>query len=113
MQALQLMNDTQHVEAARALAQRMMIEGGTEPSARITFAFRTVLARKPEPEEMAVLQKQLASHILRYQQDAEAAKKLIAIGESKAKPELDPALLAAHTLVASTVLNLDETVSRN
>ncbi len=113
MQALQLMNDTQHVEAARALAQRMLTEGGTEPSARITFAFRTVLARKPEPAEMAVLQQQLAAHLIRYQQDAEAAKKLITIGESKAKADLDPAQLAAHTLLASTLLNLDETVSRN
>ncbi len=113
MQALQLMNDTQHVEAARALAQRMLTEGGTEPTARITFAFRTILARRPEPEEMATLQQQLATHLIRYQQDAESAKKLIAIGESKANPALDPAQLAAHTLVASTLLNLDETVSRN
>ncbi len=113
MQALQLMNDTQHVEAARVLAQRMLTEGGTEPTARITFAFRTILARRPEPEEMATLQQQLAAHLIRYQQDAEAAKKVIAIGESKAPPTLDPAQLAAHTLVASTLLNLDETVSRN
>ena len=113
MQALQLMNDTQHVEAARALAQRMLTEGGTEPSARIAFAFRAVLARKPEPEEMAVLQLQLAAHLIRYQQDAAAAKKLIMIGESKAKADIDPVQLAAHTLLASTLLNLDETVSRN
>ncbi|MEK0450437.1 MAG: hypothetical protein RL088_2705 [Verrucomicrobiota bacterium] len=113
MQALQLMNDTQHVEAARVLAQRMIKEGGADVSARIDFAFRTVLARKPEPAEMAILQKQLAAHLIRYQQDAESAKKLIAVGESKADAKLDPAQLAAHTLVASTVLNLDETVSRN
>jgi mono/diheme cytochrome c family protein len=113
MQALQLMNDTQHVEAARALAQRMLTEGGTEPTARITFAFRTVLSRKPEPSEMAILQRQLAGHLVRYQQDAESAKKLIGVGDSKADAKLDTAQLAAHTLVASTVMNLDETVSRN
>ena len=113
MQALQLMNDTQHVEAARALAQRMLVEGGNEPGARITFAFRTVLSRKPEPEEMAILQQQLAAHLIRYQQDVESAKKLIATGESKAKADIDPVQLAAHTLIASTLLNLDETVSRN
>ena len=113
MQALQLMNDTQHVEAARALAQRMLVEGGNEPSARIIFAFRTVLSRKPEPQEMTVLQQQLAAHLIRYQQDAESAKKLIATGDSKAKPEIDPVQFAAHTLIASTLLNLDETVSRN
>jgi N-acetylglutamate synthase/N-acetylornithine aminotransferase len=91
----------------------MMLEGGTEPTSRITFAFRTVLARKPEPAEMAILQQQLATHLIRYQQDAESAKKLIAVGESKADEKLDAAQLAAHTLVASALLNLDETISRN
>ena len=113
MQALQLMNDMQQVEAARVLAQRMLTDGGAEPAARITFAFRTVLARKPETSELAILQQQLASHLIRFQQDAESAKKLIAVGESKADPKLDPVQLAAHTLVVSTLLNLDETVSRN
>jgi hypothetical protein len=113
MQALQLMNDTQHVEAARVLAQRMLNEGGATADGRIQFAFRTVLSRGAEPQEMAVLQKQLAAHLVRYQQDPEAAKKLIATGDSKPDAKLDPVQLAAHALVASTLLNLDETVSRN
>ncbi len=113
MQALQLMNDMQHVEAARMLAQRMLKEGGADANERIAFAFRTVLARKPEPQEITILQKQLTAHLTRYQQDAEAAKKLIKVGETVADAKLDPVQLAAHTLIASTVLNLDETVSRN
>jgi Protein of unknown function (DUF1553)/Protein of unknown function (DUF1549)/Planctomycete cytochrome C len=113
MQALQLMNDVQQVEAARALAQRMLTEGGADPASRITFAFRTVLSRPPDTDEQGILQKQLAAHLIRYRQEPEAAKKLIAQGESKPKPELNPSELAAHTMVASTILNLDETVTRN
>ncbi|HYG77340.1 MAG TPA: PSD1 and planctomycete cytochrome C domain-containing protein [Planctomycetota bacterium] len=113
LQALQLMNDVQHVEAARGLAQRMMTEGGANAPERLTYAFRTVLSRKPDAEEMKILQQELDAHLSRYQKDAEAAKKLIAAGESKPKAELNPSELAAYTLVASTLLNLDETLNRN
>jgi len=113
LQALQLMNDVQHVEAARSLAQRMLTEGGASPAERIAFAFRTVLARAPEPAELEILQRQLSAHLTRYNQDADLAKKLIANGESKPNEKLPPAELAAHTMVASTLLNLDETVTRN
>jgi len=113
LQALQLMNDVQHVEAARALAERMLVEGGADPAGRIAFAFRTVLARLPEPEEAAIITSQLQAHLSRYQQEPGAAQKLVAVGQSKPRPELAPAELAAYTLVANMLLNLDETVTRN
>ena len=113
LQALQLMNDVQHVEAARALAERMLTEGGKTAPERIAFAFRVVLARAPEPMETEVLERQLAAHSLKYNQAPELAKKLIANGESKPKAALPPPELAAYTMVANALLNLDETVSRN
>jgi hypothetical protein len=113
LQALQLMNDVQHVEAARVLAERMLTEAGSDPAQRITFAYRTVLARPPDADELAVIARQLAAHTDRYSQDATAAAKLIAHGESNPRPELAPAELAAYTLVANMILNLDETVNRN
>jgi hypothetical protein len=113
LQALELMNDVQHVEAARSLAERMLIEGGKTPAERIAFAFRVVLARVPEPDEMKVLERELAAHLLKYQQDEELAKKLVANGESKPNAALPVAELAAHTMLANTLLNLDETVTRN
>jgi mono/diheme cytochrome c family protein len=113
LQALQLMNDTQQFEAARALAQRMMTEGGASPAERIAFAYRTVLSRAPEADETAVLQEQLAAHLDRYTKDEAAAKKALAHGASKPRPDLKPSELAAYTMVASTVLNLDETLNRN
>jgi len=113
LQALQLMNDVQHVEAARALAERMLTEGGSAPGERLAFAFRTVLARRPEAVEIGLLEGQLAAHLARYQADAVSAGKLISQGESKPRPELSPPELAAYTLLASTILNLDETLTRN
>jgi hypothetical protein len=113
LQALQLMNDVQHVEAARAMAQRMLSEGGTTPAERIAFAYRAVLARQPEAFEAEVVRAQLDTHLARYAADAEAAKKVISHGESEPKAGLPPAELAAYTLVANMILNLDETVTRN
>jgi hypothetical protein len=113
LQALQLMNDVQHVEAARSLAQRMLREGGQSFSERIEFAYQTVLSRSPRLKEVHVVERQWLAHKARYAQDVEAAKKLISSGESKPDEGLDPGELAAATLVANMILNLDETVTRN
>ncbi len=113
LQALQLMNDVQHVEAARGLAERMLTEGGSTASDRITFAFCLIVARKPEPRELSIVTEQLNLHLARYAQAPEEAKKAISHGESKAKPGMAPAELAAYALVANMLLNLDETLTRN
>jgi hypothetical protein len=113
LQALQLMNDIQHVEAARALASRMMTEGGVTPAERIGFAFKVVLSRAADAEEVKIIEAQLKEHLARYAKDVEAAKKLIATGESKSRSDLAPAELAAWTMIANTVMNLDETIMRN
>jgi hypothetical protein len=113
MQALQLMNDVQNLEAARAFAERLIAEGGTTPDARIAFAYRTVLARKPAPEETAIVRAAFQQHLTAFQQTPEAAGKFIRQGETKPKAGLPEPEVAAWTLVANLILNLDETVSRN
>ena len=113
MQALQLMNDVQHVEAARNLAQRILNVGGADDNARIRWAWRVVTARQPDAAEAKIIASVLAGHRDRFAEDAEAAKKLIAFGESKADPKLKPVDLAAWTLVANLLLNLDEVVNKN
>ena len=113
MQALQLMNDIQHVEAARALAQRVMVEGGDTPESRIRCAYRIVLARDPRPEEACVVKEAFDQHLANYQKCPEDAGKLIRQGESKPKEGLAEPELAAWTLISNLVLNLDETVNRN
>ncbi|MCY2968411.1 MAG: DUF1553 domain-containing protein, partial [Planctomycetota bacterium] len=113
LQALQLMNDVQHYEAARGLAERMMTAGGTTPEERIAFAFRTVLARRPTVDETTVVARLFDRELTRYRDRREAAAQAIANGESKPNANLDTPELAAWTLVANLLLNLDETVSRN
>jgi rhamnose utilization protein RhaD (predicted bifunctional aldolase and dehydrogenase) len=113
LQALQLMNDVQHFEAARALAQRMLLEGGSTPDDRIRFAYRTILARTPDTDELSLIKDELTKHEERFNADPEGAKKAITFGESKPKPELQPTELASYTLIANMLLNLDETVTRN
>jgi hypothetical protein len=114
LQALVLLNDPTYVEASRKLAERMMNEPGAAASAedRIAFAFRLATARKPTAEESAVLKKVYDQQLAVYRSDAEAATKLLAVGESPRDEKLDPADLAAWTTVASTILNLDETVTK-
>ncbi len=113
LQALQLMNDVQHFEAARALAERMLREGGPTPEDRFDFAFRTVLARPPVAEELAILRETLAAHLARYAADPEAARAAVSYGESRPSVPLPASELAAYTLAANLLLNLDETLTRN
>ncbi|MFO1440117.1 MAG: PSD1 and planctomycete cytochrome C domain-containing protein [Verrucomicrobiaceae bacterium] len=113
MQALQLMNDVQHFEAARALAERVLAEGGQDNEKRLHWLFRTVLSRKPDSKEFSMLTAALAKQRELYQKDPKAAEKAISVGESTPKKIAPPAETAAWTLIANLVLNLDETVTRN
>jgi hypothetical protein len=113
MQALQLMNDIQHVEAARNLAQRIIKEGGVKAEERIQWAWRTVTSRRPEPEETRIVKDVLKGHRARYSDDLESAQKLISYGESVADKDILPLDLAPWTLVANLLLNLDEVVNKN
>jgi hypothetical protein len=113
MQALQLMNDVQHVEAARGLAGRLMTEGGDTPEARITYACRMVLGRRPSTEELAIIRAAWQEHLAKYTGAPAEAAKLIRQGESPPPPGLAEPELAAWTLVANLLLNLDETITRN
>jgi hypothetical protein len=58
------------------------------------------------------LRQLLADHRHEYQQDRAGAQALITLGESPADPAIEPAELAAWTIIASTLLNLDETVTK-
>jgi Protein of unknown function (DUF1553)/Protein of unknown function (DUF1549) len=113
LQALQLLNDVQHFEAARGLATRMLVEAGPKPADRIRFAYRSVLSRSPDPEELAVVSSALEQFIARYKSDPESARKAVSFGESRPPNGLPETELAAYALLANLVLNLDETVTRN
>ncbi|QDV36689.1 PSD1 and planctomycete cytochrome C domain-containing protein [Tautonia plasticadhaerens] len=110
LQALLLLNDPQYVEAARALAERTMREAGSSTEDRLTRMFRIVAARTPEADELAELTAAYDDLIASYRDDPEAARQLIAVGETTPDPAHDPAELAAWTVIANTLLNLDEVI---
>ena len=112
LQALQLMNDVQHVEAARALAERVIVAGKTDAE-RVTFLYRTVLSRRPDADEVRVVGAMVAKQRALYEADPAAAKALVNVGESKSKRLAPDAETAAWTLAANLVLNLDEAITRN
>lgn len=113
LQALALLNDVTYVEAARNFAQRMLVEGGDSPDARLTFAFRLATGRSPTSAELNKLRTSLEKYLVSYRQSPQAAQALVAHGESPRNQSLDVAELAAHTAIASVLLNLDEAVSKN
>ena len=112
LQALLLMNEPQFVEASRALAERAIHEGGAKPEGRLVYLFRLASGRKPDAQEIAVILDSYHAQLARYTKDVEAGKKLIAIGESKADPKLNVSELAAWTMVANLVLNMDEVINK-
>jgi hypothetical protein len=112
LQALVLLNDPTYVEASRKLAERMMLEARSTEE-RIVFAFRLATARLPTAKETAILTRILDKQLTAFEDDPQSALKLLAVGESPRNERLRPAELAAWAIVASVILNLDETVTKN
>ncbi|MBB5035594.1 PSD1 and planctomycete cytochrome C domain-containing protein [Prosthecobacter vanneervenii] len=111
LQALTLMNDVQFFEAARNFAQRVM-QSQTGTDARITALFRTATGRYPSAQEAEIILQSYQKELASYTAKPEEAKKAISYGESKPDDKLNPAELAAWTMVANLVLNLDEVVTK-
>jgi cytochrome c553 len=112
LQALVTLNDPQFVEAARRLAEEALREGGPSDNQRITWLANRVLTRPLTAEERDVLKGSLAELLSWYQAHGEEARQLIAVGESKADPALAADALAAWTLLANEMLNLDEVLNK-
>ncbi len=90
-----------------------MIEQKKSEKERLAFGFRLLTARQPTSEEMTLLRTALDGFEAKYQNDPEAAKKLIAVGESPVSDKVNSSEQAAYTMVASLMLNLDETLNKN
>jgi hypothetical protein len=113
LQALVLMNDPTYVEAARKIAERVLTESRPSPDERLAYAFRLVLGRTPTAAEQDVLRQSLNLQTARYLASPELADKLLKVGESPTNDKFAKPELAAWTMLASTLLNLDETVTKN
>ncbi len=112
LQALALMNDEQFVEAARTLAERMLRASGGDDAATAAHGFRLATSRAPDADEVAVLVRLARAQREELRADPAAAHALLAVGEAPVDESFDPVELAAWTLVASAILNLDETITR-
>lgn len=97
LQALTLLNDQTIMEASQALAKRML---ATTPEKRLPMLYQAVLNREPTAKELSVLLRELHRASKHYREHPGDARKL------KTTPEL-----AAHALVATLVLNLDEAIT--
>jgi hypothetical protein len=112
LQALVLMNDEQYVEAARHLAARMIHQGGSTPAERIVFAFRLATSRWPTADEIGIFTRLYDEQRAAYANKLEAAERLVHVGDSPVDTTIDARELAAWSLVANVILNLDETVTK-
>jgi hypothetical protein len=111
--ALVLLNDPTFVEAARALAGRVLAQAGTGDTERVAFAFRETTSRPPDDVERGVLLELLEKNRARYRADPKAAAEVIQIGLAPVPKGADPVELATWTAVCRALLNLNETTSRN
>jgi hypothetical protein len=111
LQALVLLNDPTYVEASRVLAQRAMVEAGAGAEARVRFLFREVTTHRPSEAEVRILLDLAKRRLEYYKKQPAQASALIATGASK-HANLEATELAAWTVVASTILNLDQTITK-
>jgi len=107
-----LMNDPVYVEAARALAQRVLREEPSSVEGRLRRAFRLSLARVPTSEEMEILDKTYQKQRKHFEADPDAAKELLKVGESPVPDNADTVEIATMTAVANVLLNLNEALTK-
>ena len=111
LHALTTLNETMFVEAARAMAERVIRSGETQPE-RLQHAFRLATSRRAGTDEIEVLSRRIDAFRADFAANPDDAKALLSVGESPRDESLDVAEHAAFTLVCSVLLNLDETLSR-
>ncbi len=111
LQALVLWNDPQFVEAARALAQQTMQQFPGDRDQQLSTLFRVLTSRRPDADELSVLQRFGDAQRQFFQRSPEDSLKLLAIGDHRRDEQLDPVELAALTAVAEALLSYDETIT--
>ena len=113
LQALALLNDPQFVEASRGFGYRLLMCDAPDDRARLEYAFRLATARTPSMGEIDTLMKVLKALEEDFAKNKSAAEQYLSVGDWKPERKVDTVRLAAWTTVASMILNLDETVTKN
>jgi hypothetical protein len=111
LQALALLNDPQFVEASRQLASNALLDG-KDFDARLDFITLRLGGRTFDADERKIALRSLESALATFRKQPDDAKKLITTGETPPRKDADVPELAAWTLLASQILNLDETITR-
>lgn len=112
LQALATLNDPQLIEAARHLAEQALQQGKGDTNRAVDILAERVLARSLRAEETPVVRGTLEQLTRFYVAQPDEAVKLVSVGESKADASVSPPQLAALTMVANQLLNLDEALNK-
>ncbi len=112
LQALTTLNEKMFVEAAQAMALRVIKEGGTNDTSRATYAFELCTGRKPEPEDLALLLKFWQQQYDYFENNTAAAVEVALPDPAKMPPELNLHKVAAWAMLSRAILNLDETITK-
>jgi hypothetical protein len=112
LQALVTLNDPQFIEAARHLAEETLEAAGTRETARLNYMAERVLARPLRANERRIVQSTLKDLLAHYREALNDTEALLGVGESKPNPDLDRPTLAAYTMIANQLLNLDEVLNK-
>jgi hypothetical protein len=112
LQALVTLNDPVYIEAAQALARRIVTAGGSTSADRVRFGFRVCVSRPPHDEELSRLVKLYDQALIRFTKNADEALRLATEPLGAAPKEMSIPELAAWTVVGNVLLNLDETLMK-
>ena len=113
MQALVLLNDPQFVEASRALAQRIMQENTEDTNVQLEKVFRIATGRFPDDTELSLLSELFEAEYEKFVEKQEDALAYLSVGEMPWDRSLDPAKLAALSVVVNAAINTDEGYTKN
>ncbi len=112
LQALVLLNDPQFLEASRKLAELMLQQDGGEIQPKVEWAFRKATGRYPGEKELEVLMSIYRDELQSFEEAPARSEELLATGDAPVGADLDPIKLAALTIVANTIFNLSETITK-
>jgi len=107
------MNERQFFESARHLAEQALRQSDRTSEQRLAYLFRKATSRAPAPEETKAILDLYQGNLAEYQANPQAAKQVIADGDTPPDTSLETSELAAWTMVANLILNLDEVMTKH
>ena len=112
LQALAILNEPAFLESSRTMAVRVLKAPGTDDQ-RLRSLFDLTLARAPRAEEIALLRRALVRYRARYGADADAARRLLNVGDAPQDEAIPAPERAAWMIVCSSLMNTDEFVTQH